>query len=66
MPGWRMFEEDPDVQATYWELDQTGGAVHENERNALLCQDSKEMMYDWHKNWGCAHASSSESKAFAV
>ena len=56
VPGWRLFGEDPDISATYYEMDAAGGAVHANQRNALLCDESKEMMYDWNKNWGCAES----------
>ena len=33
-----------------YEFDAIGGAVHENEKNALLSDEAKEVMYDWSKN----------------
>ena len=51
-PGWAVVEHDEENMVTYWEMDLIGGAVHENERNALLCDEVKEAMYDWNKNWG--------------
>lgn len=40
------------MMATYWECDLIGGAVPDNELNAQLCDETKELMYDWNKNWG--------------
>ncbi len=42
--GWTNLWHDEDTHEAMWAVDMTAGRVPENERNALLCRGSKDLM----------------------
>ena len=47
--AWGIGSLDEEGNVDSYEFDAIGGAVHENEKNALLNDSAKETMFDWSK-----------------
>ena len=51
--AWRVLDWDDKQLVTWWQVDLAGGEVQDNERNALLSDEAKELIYYKHHAEGC-------------
>ncbi len=51
--AWRVLDWVDEQLVTWWQVDLAGGEVQDNERNALLSDEAKELIYYMHHAEGC-------------
>ena len=65
-PAWEVVDVDDEICASYWHWDLIGGQVFENEKNALLSDEAKKVIYFLHKHAGCVASYAPHSSALSI